>query len=523
MRSAKKDKKANLNVLKYEVDPRTGEVLVGDEESTKILLKDYEGNYVLPAYPFGIGADVHELFIEISVMVRQKTSVKEYHFQCETDRKSLLKAKEFVVRIIELFSDPHIDVDPDKLRFCCESTGNWHIPLIKAWGGYPIVVNPSLVKTGQRKSDRLDALNLSRICMLGLWEESYVVSDEVNTLRTMFQQRSHYERWATQTSNSINSELLRYGVNLAREGSVTKNKEVRAHVMDQISDHPTMEPGSVVDNIPAEVKELLKNKYVLWDEFKTQSRKLSEQMKNKIESMKWKSGDGEIEGSELIPLLMSVPGVGETTAMMWLALIIDASRFETYQKCVAYCGYDPSNATSAGKVVSGKKRKGNKELHKLISRCATNLMTKQAEPWGKWAGRIYGKSSNWKKACNALGRKITIALYYVHKTGTAFDYDMYRTEEPEVMDIPLEQLIEIEPAFRRQIRKLIPLGIETTQEMVHKYHICEFKRVKGLGKTFYNNIDKFIREQDYYRMRYFEIYGEENMLYGEEDREDFNE
>jgi hypothetical protein len=71
MRSAKPDKKANLNILKYAVDPNTGEVFADEEEKTKILLKDYEGNYVLPAYPIGIGCDVHELFIEISVMVRQ--------------------------------------------------------------------------------------------------------------------------------------------------------------------------------------------------------------------------------------------------------------------------------------------------------------------------------------------------------------------------------------------------------------------------------------------------------------------
>jgi transposase len=523
MRSAKSDKKANLNILKYAVDPNTGEVFTDDEEKTKILLKDYEGNYVLPAYPASIGCDVHELFIEISVMVRQGTSVKEYHFQCETDRNSLLNAKKFAIRIIELFSDPHIDVDSDRLRYCCESTGNWHIPLLKNWGGCPIVINPSLAKVGNRKSDRIDAMGLSRICLLGLWKESYVVPDGINTLRTFFQQRKHYERWATQTSNSINSELLRYGVNLAREGSVTKNKEVRDHVMDQLSDHPTMEPGCYVDNIPAEVKELLRYKYVLWDEFKGKSLELSEKIRQKIETMKWKCGDGELEGSELISLLMTVPGVGKHTAMMWLAIIIDANRFETYQKCVAYCGYDPSNGTSAGKVVSDKKRKGNKEIHMLISRCATNLLNKQSDPWGKWAGRIYGKSGKWKKAANALGRKITIALYYVHKTGNAFDYDMYRTEEPDVMDIPFEQLVEIEPAFRRYIRKLIPLGIETTQEMVHKYHICAFKKVSGLGKGFYNLVDRFIQEQDYYRNRHYEIYGEENMLYGEEDREDFNE
>ena len=46
MRSAKPDKKANLNILKYAVDPNTGEVFTDDEEKAKILLKDYEGTRV---------------------------------------------------------------------------------------------------------------------------------------------------------------------------------------------------------------------------------------------------------------------------------------------------------------------------------------------------------------------------------------------------------------------------------------------------------------------------------------------
>lgn len=523
MRSAKSDKKVKMDVLKYEIDPSSGEVFTEDEIKTRITFDDFEGSTVMPAYAYGIGADVHRDFIQISIMVRQGTSVKEYHFQSDTDRDSLNNAKQVSVQMIETLSDPYIDVDPDRLRYCCESTGNWHYPLLKAWGGRPIVVNPSIAKAGRRKSDRLDAFALCQSALLGLWPESYVVSDEIKTLRTLFQQRKHYERWATQTGNSINSELLRYGINIGREGSVTGNKEVREHVMDQISEHPTMEPGCTDDCIPEEAKQILRKKYELWDEYKKKSSEISVQIRQKIESMKWKCGDGELEGKELIPLLMTVPGVGEATAMMWLAQIIDAERFETYQKCVAYCGYDPSNATSAGKVVSGKKRKGNKDLHQLISRCAGALMRTQSEPWGRWAGQLYGKSGSWKKAINALGRKITIALYYVQKTGNAFSYDMYRTEDPVVMDITLEQLAEIDPGFRKYIKKLLPLGIETTQEMVHKYYVCAFKRVKGIGKGFYKYVEDFISRQEDYRQKYYEIYGEENVLYGEEDRTDYNE
>ena len=35
--------------------------------------------------------------------------------------------------------------------------------------------------------------------------------------------------------------------------------------MDQLTEHRKMEPGCSTDNIPVEVKELLKYKYELWD------------------------------------------------------------------------------------------------------------------------------------------------------------------------------------------------------------------------------------------------------------------
>lgn len=67
------------------------------------------------------------------------------------------------------------------------------------------------------------------------------------------------------------------------------------------------------------------------------------------------------------------------------------------------------------------------------------------------------------------------------------------------------------------------MNITTTQEMVHVYHICGFKRVKGLGKGFYGLMRKFIENQNEYRERYFEIYGKDDIIYDEENRDDYNE
>ncbi|MBR3245782.1 MAG: transposase [Parasporobacterium sp.] len=522
MRSARPDKTVKADLFKYEVDPETGEVF-DDDRQTELQLKDYEGNVVLPAYSWSIGCDVHRDFIQVSVMIRVGQSVKEYHFQCDTDYSSLCDAKKLIIRMIESFSDPHVDVDPNRLRYACESTGNYHHPLLKAWGGIPIVINPSIAKAGRRKSDHIDAYVLCQNALMGVWPESFVFSDDINILRTLFQQRRHCERRANQIGNSINSELLRFGVNIGRDGSVTKNRSVREHVMDQLSDHPAMEPGKTNDFIPPEVKAILKKSYEEWDRYKELGEEYLQQIRDKIESMMWKCGDTELDGKEMISLLCTVPGIGEYTAMIWLTYIVEAHRFASYEKCIAYCGFDPSAATSAGKVVSGKKRKGNKELHEAIVRSAGTLLSRANEPFGRWAENLYNRSGKWKKASNALGRKLVTALYYVQKTGNEFDYEKYRIEEPEVIDISLDRLIEIEPAFRRYIKKIIPMNITTTQEMVHVYHICGFKRVKGLGKGFYGLVRKFIENQNEYRERYFEIYGKDDIIYDEEDRDDYNE
>jgi len=173
MRSARPDKTVKADLFKYEVDPETGEVF-DDGRQTELQLKDYEGNVVLPAYSWSIGCDVHRDFIQVSVMIRVGQSVKEYHFQCDTDYNSLCDAKKLIIRMIESFSDPHVDVDPDRLRYACESTGNYHHPLLKAWGGIPIVINPSIAKAGRRKSDRIDAYVLCQNALMGVWPESFV-------------------------------------------------------------------------------------------------------------------------------------------------------------------------------------------------------------------------------------------------------------------------------------------------------------------------------------------------------------
>ena len=522
MRKAKKDNGILEDMVVWTIDEETGELHMSDLAGIEIVLEKYEGKEVKPAYPYAIGIDVHRDFLQISVMVRIEKNVKEYHFQCKTDHASLLHAKDFAIKIIEHFSEPHIDVDREKVRYACESTGNYHQPLLKAWGGVPIVVNPSIAKAGRRKSDRLDAKVLCQNALLGTWPESYIVSDVVHEIRTLNLQRDHCERNANRIGNNINSELLRYGVNVSSQGSVTLNHDVRNLVMDQLSEHPQMEPGCTVDLIPPDIKKVLKTCYEEWDKQKAASAKYSTMIVDKVCSVKWKCGDSTIDGRKMIDLLRTVPGIGETTAIVWLSTVICAHRFDNCLKCAAYCGFDPSNATSAGKVVSAKKRKGHMNIHAKLCQCAAVLINKASEPFGRWANQILQRTGSFSRARAALARKLCIALYYVQLKGVAFSYDSYRLEEPDVIDIRLEELVIIDHRFKRYVKKMLPLGISTTQEMVHWFQLCKFKKVKGLGKGFYSLVREFIDSQPNFEKLYVDTFGEEE-YFEDEERTDYNE
>ena len=70
--------------------------------------------------------------------------------------------------------------------------------------------------------------------------------------------------------------------------------------------------------------------------------------------------------------------------------------------------------------------------------------------------------------------------------------------EPDVVDISIEQLAGIDPAFKRYVRILMSNGIKTTKSMVHEYYICNLSTIKGLGTKFYGALSDFMENQSYY-------------------------
>mgnify|MGYP002860723410 CR=1 FL=1 len=495
-----------------------------DDRFVPIAPSDFEeeGLEVQSLRPFGVGLDVHRLFIQVSVIVKRDNRYYEYQKEFKTTWDDVCKAKEWVISTIETKSDPPFKIDDSvPFRYCLESTGQYHEIVLRAWLGEPELINPLLAGATLKKTDVADASKLARMSLSGVWRTYYVPSDDIRELRALIAERSSYGLIATRTSNRINSMLLRFGITIGREGSVTKSGKVRNVVENLIwdssdeEDEPIMEPDAVdleeadfdislcPDGLPDSIKELIREEYDTYDDAIAMRDCFQRKVTEKVLSMKWETKDSSLDGEEMLKLLGTVPGIAQVTGCIWLANIITPRRFPNAKACSAYCGLDPSVQISAKHVTGKKMRKGNKDLHSALTVAASNLINRHSEPIGRWGYKLYLQTGRWKKATNAVARRLAVSMYQVQLRGEVFSYDKYNLiKQANVIDMPMEDLVRLKPEFNRYVRILKENGIETTSQMVQAYETFTLTKMKGLGKKFYSLVQDFIDNQKDYKARY---------------------
>ena len=257
--------------------------------------------------------------------------------------------------------------------------------------------------------------------------------------------------------------------------------------------------------IPEDVQSIFKTEYERFDYAQEMVDIYNQKIIDKVKSLNWETATGEVSGSEILEILTTVPGIGIQTAITWLAQIVTPRRFPNEKAIAAYCGCDPSLKVSAGKVISTVKRGGRKDLHSSLCSAASNSMRIHSEPFGRFGYNIAMQTGIWKKGVSALARKMCIAMYYMMLRGEKFSYEKYKlVTVPNVIDISIETLATLNPAFKRYIRFLYQNDIQTTKELVHRYSMCQLPSIKGLGKNFFALVKDFIENQEIYKKKLLE-------------------
>jgi transposase len=471
-------------------------------EDFNVIPDDSDSEYVKD---YGIGIDCHSKFIEVCIRYRKGKQIQKAQAHFSTAWDDLIAAREWCLNILKTKSDPVPDLS-EPLHYLVESTASYHMPVCMAFDGNPTIINPTIAGATKRKTDVLDSRLLALHDQLNIWRECYIPDEDVKTLRVMIAQRDRYLHDATVAGNRINNIMTRFGFTVGRNGSVVKDSTIRAIVEDQISDAPSKLEGLCPIPIPMEVRVVLREEYEKYDHYTAKASECKAKIFEKARSMEWETDTSTLPGTEMIRILSTAPQVGELTAIIWLARVVTPRRFRNAKALSAYCGLDPSLKISAGKVTSTTMRSGNKALHKALNMSAHRLIHRHSEMFGIWGFNLQQQTGKKKKAANAVARKLSVAMYYMMKTGTEFTYENYHSiRNIDVFDIPVEDLVLINPDFKRYIRILKENEIFTTVDLATAYISCSLGSCHGLGKKFYGLLKDFLDHHVTYKEMYEEI------------------
>lgn len=122
--------------------------------------------------------------------------------------------------------------------------------------------------------------------------------------------------------------------------------------------------------------------------------------------------------------LMSVPGVGPVTALVFKSSIEDPTRFARGRDAGAYAGLVPRRSQSGERDTKGRiTRAGDAMLRSALYEAANNLLSrvKRSSPLQQW-GQALATAKGPKRARVAVARKLAILLHRLWLSGASFSW-----------------------------------------------------------------------------------------------------
>ena len=257
-----------------------------------------------------------------------------------------------------------------------ESTGiYWKSPYaaLEAAGIRAKVVNARHVKNVPgRKTDVGDARWLATLARAGLLRNSFVPPAKMRELRLISRQRQKLVGILSSEKNRLHKVLTDGGIRLGVVVSDLHGQSARAMVKAIVDGQPTHEVLKLASKrLKASREELFD---ALQGELTDSHRFVLDELMRHIEEIEARIGRFEarlLEGltgeRNALILLQTLPGVDLIGAAMLLVEIgTDMAAFGSADRLASWVGICPGNNESAGKRKSGRVRKGNLYVRRLL-------------------------------------------------------------------------------------------------------------------------------------------------------------
>jgi transposase len=259
------------------------------------------------------------------------------------------------------------------------------------------VAHPAMLKAitaAKKKNDRDDAEKIADLLRVNLLPECHMMSEELRELRRILRYRNMIVRTAVKMKNKMSGLLMEVGAQYSKKRLY--GKKYFSTLLERVED------------VPDSVKELLKlsrSGFELYDGI--QKKLVNALRENKLIRVR-------------VQRLMSIPGVGEITALTWVLEIGELERFSSSRKAISYCGLCSAQHESAGKEQRGPiSKQRNKHLQTTLIEAA-----KLAPRWNEPLAVLHEKEllrGNRNRATLAVARKLVEFMLAVDRRETDFE------------------------------------------------------------------------------------------------------
>lgn len=358
-----------------------------------------------------IGLDVHQAQITACALIEDEDgTVRIVQRQFGAFKRDRLALAEWAAALC-----------PDEVVM--ESTGiYWKSPYaaLEAVGIHAKVVNARHVKNVPgRKTDVGDAHWLATLARAGLLRRSFVPQAKWRELRLIARQRQKLADQLASEKNRLHKVLTDSGIRLGVVVSDLHGYSARAMVKAIISGQPAHEvlklasrrlKASREEIFDALQGELTASHYFVLDELMQHI----EEIEARIARFDTKLLDELKDQRNTLALLQTLPGVDLIGAAMLLVEIgTDMDAFGSADRLASWVGICPGNHESAGKRKSGRVRKGNPYVRRLLCEFAHAASRTRSVFKSKFQSLVVRRG--YKRAIVAIGHKILRTLFFMLK------------------------------------------------------------------------------------------------------------
>lgn len=370
------------------------------------------------------GIDVHKKIIVVTIATTDSNNITNYQtksFSTFTD--NLEKCRDWLV-------------DNKTFDVCMESTGKYWIPVfnILETKCNCVITHPKYVRSiPGKKTDKKDSKWIADMFKHGLVEPSFMPPSDIRQLRDLMRYRNKLVNMRTSEKNRFQNSLTVSNVQIASVVTDVFGKTSQSILKLMLDNHNlTLEDITPLLNkhLKSTPEDILKSINGIFDD--SQSSKMSVCLKHYdsinecIDLIEQQVLKLTVKYSTEVNLLMSIPGINETSAIFIIAEIgTNMNAFIDDKHLCSWAGLTPRCKESAGKKQSVRIIKAGQYIKPLLVECALNAIKDKSCPYIKARYESLKRRRGHKKAIIAIARFLLTCAFHILSDSVPFDSNRF--------------------------------------------------------------------------------------------------